>query len=160
MEHFYHCKSPWINQHCERTPRPGPRQGWVCVSVWVPRLKSSYLHIFFMLWSYLTSPRHPRSPAPQSILSFTPLVSTNRSSVKFLGTFAFEMKSLFCFVYFFACLSFNKWMITWALGIDAIGQGRLSRQSVTAPFHCRVVAGWLQRVRADCFKINLLSVTS
>lgn len=144
MEHFYHCKSPWINQHCERTPRPGPRQGWVCVSVWAPRLKGCYLHIFFMLWSRSTP--LPPIPVPQHRDRYPPVPpSSPPIDHLFLGTFAFKMKSLFCFV-FFVCLSFDKWMITWALGIDAIGRGRLSRQSVTASFHCQAIAacpGWL-----------------
>lgn len=112
-----------------------------------------FTHFFHVVVTLDSTPPHPRSTAPRSIPSCTPLVSTHRSSVtlKFLGTFAFKMKSLFCFV-FFVCLSFDKWMITWALGIDAIGRGRLSRQSVTASFHCHIVAKRLQRARADCFK--------
>lgn len=154
MEHFYHCKSPWINQHCERTPRPGPRQGWVCVSVWALRLKGSYLHIFFMLWSRSTP--LPPIPVPQRRDRYPP-VPPSSPLIDHLLRLSFlarlPSKWNLCFVlFFFVCLSFDKWMITWALGIDAIGRGRLSRQSVTASFHCHIVAKRLQRAQADCFK--------
>lgn len=110
-------------------------------------LFTHFFHVVVTLDS--TPPPHPRSPAPRSIPSCTPLVSTHRSSLSWHVRLQNEIFVLFCF---FVCLSFDKWMITWALGVDAIGRGRLSRQSATASFHCHVVAKPLQRARADCFK--------
>lgn len=111
-----------------------------------------FTHFFHVVVTLDSTPPPPPIPVPQHRDRYPPVPPSSRPiDHLFLGTFAFKMKSLFCFV-LFLCLSFDKWMITWALGIDAIGRGRLSRQSVTASFHCHVVAKRLQRARADCFK--------